>query len=88
MNTHTVVRVNVTIPTDIIEDVKRMDANVSISKFASEAMSEKLARQKRERALNAILAGPPTFTDIEDSTAYVRALRDEDRERDTRLKLL
>ena len=88
MNTQTVVRVNVTIPKGIIEDVKRLDAKRSISKFASEAMSEKLAREKRERALNAILAGPPTFTDIEDSTAYVRALRTEDRERDKRLKLV
>ncbi len=88
MNTQTVVRVNVTIPKGIIEDVKRLDAKRSISKFASEAMSEKLAREKRERALTAILAGPPTFTDIEDSTAYVRALRTEDRERDKRLKLV
>lgn len=56
---------------------------------AEEAMKRGAGKAKRtpekeeqERALQEILAGPPTFTDITDSVAYVRALREADKELD------
>jgi hypothetical protein len=87
MNTATsYTRVNLTIPKDILEDVKKIVGNaVSISRFTSEALSEKVAREKREQAFKDILAEPPSFTDIDDSVAYVRKLRAEDEKRMQRL---
>lgn len=70
---------NLTIPKELLDDVKKQRAN--ISQFASEAMQEKLAREKREQAFKDILAGEPSFTDIEDSVEYVRKLRAEDEKR-------
>jgi hypothetical protein len=87
MNTATgYTRVNITLPTDIATYVRRNTAN--ISKYISEAISERMARERREHALKTILSGSPTFTDITDSSAYVRALREEDKARDHRLGLL
>ncbi len=77
------IRVNLTIPKEVLEDVKKQQGN--ISQFASEAMREKLARQKREQAFKDILAGEPSFTDIADSVEYVRKLRAEDEKRMQRL---
>ena len=82
MNTATdYVRVNLTIPKSIIQDMKKMDEKINMSKFTSEALREKIARAKRKKAFNEILAGPPSFTDIDDSAAYVRSLRTENEDR-------
>jgi hypothetical protein len=87
MNTATeYTRLNITLPNDIAEYVRRNTSN--ISRYISEAISERVAREKRENALKAILSGPPSFTDIDDGAAYVRALREADKERDKRLGLL
>jgi hypothetical protein len=79
-------RLNITLPKDITEYMRRNTKN--ISRYISEAVSARMEREKREDAMKAILSGPPTFTDIDDSAAYVRALREEDKERDKRLGLL
>jgi hypothetical protein len=87
MNTATeYIRLNITLPSDVAEYVRKNTAN--ISKYIAEALNERIAREKRENAVKAILSGPPTFTDIKDSAAYVRALREEDKKRDERLGLL
>jgi hypothetical protein len=87
MNTATgYIRLNITLPKDVADYVRQNTAN--ISKYISEAISERMVRERREKAMKAILSGPPTFTDIDDSTNYVRALREEDKERDRRLGLL
>jgi len=87
MNTVTeYARLNITLPKDIAEYVRKNTSN--ISKYIADAIGERITREKRETALKEILSGPPTFTDIEDSTAYVRALREEDKQRDKRLGLL
>lgn len=79
-------RLNITLPKDIAEYVQKNTEN--ISKYIADALNERIAREKREHAMKVILSGPPTFTDIGDSTAYVRALREEDKKRDERLGLL
>lgn len=87
MNTATnYARVNITLPKDIADYVRKNTEN--ISKYIADALNERIAREKRENAVTAILSGPPSFTDIDDSTAYVRELREEDKKRDERLGLL
>lgn len=87
MNTATgYARLNITLPRDIAEYVRQNTTN--ISQYISEALRERVARERRERAFQAILSGPPSFTHIDDSTAYVRSLREEDKARDKRLGLL
>jgi post-segregation antitoxin (ccd killing protein) len=87
MNTATgYTRVNLTIPKDIIEYLKRHTANMS--RYISEAVRERIAREKREKALREILAAKPTFTDVRDGTTFVRELRSVDKKRDKRLGLL
>jgi hypothetical protein len=87
MNTATgYTRVNLTISKDIIEYLKRHTENMS--SYISEAVRERIAREKREKALREILAAKPTFTDVKDGTTYVQELRAGDKKRDERLGLL
>ena len=87
MNTATgYTRVNLTIPKDIIEYLKHNTENMS--KYISEAVRERIAREKKEKALREILAAKPTFTHVKDSTTYVWELRSVDKKRDERLGLL
>jgi post-segregation antitoxin (ccd killing protein) len=79
-------RVNLTIPKDIIEYLKHNTENMS--KYISEAVKERIAREKRQKALSEILAEKPTFTDVKDGTTYVRELRSVDKTRDKRLGLI
>jgi hypothetical protein len=79
-------RVNLTIPKDIIEYLKRHTENMS--SYISEAVRERIAREKREKALREILAAKPTFTDVRDGATFVRELRSVDKKRDKRLGLL
>jgi hypothetical protein len=59
-----------------------------MSNYISEAVTERIAREKKGLALREILAAKPTFTDAKDGTAYVRALRLADKKRDKRLGLI
>ena len=79
-------RVNLTIPKDIIAYLKRHTDNMS--SYISEAVRERIAREKREKALREILAAKPTFTDVKDGTTYVQELRSGDKKRDARLSLI
>ena len=86
MNTVTgYTRVNLTIAKDVIDYLKHNTENMS--KYISEAVRERIAREKRERALREILAAKPTFIDVKDGTTYVRELRAIDKKRDKRLGL-
>jgi Arc/MetJ-type ribon-helix-helix transcriptional regulator len=82
----TYTRINLTIPKEIVEHLKRHTENMS--KYIREAVRERMAREKREKALREILAAKPTFTHVKDSTSYVRELRAADKKRDARLGLL
>jgi hypothetical protein len=87
MNTATgYTRVNLTISKDIIEYLKHNTENMS--KYISEAVRERIARERQEKALKEILSAEPTFTDVKDGTAYVRTLRLADKKRDKRLGLI
>ena len=87
MNTATsYTRINLTIPKEIVEHLKRHTENMS--KYISEAVRARIARETREQALQEILAAKPTFTRVKDGTTYVRQLRAVDKKRDERLGLL
>ena len=87
MNTATgYTRINSTIPKDIFSYLKYNTENMS--KYVSEALRERIAREKREKALREILDAKPTFTDVKDGAAYVRELRSVDTKRDKRLGFL
>jgi len=87
MNTVTgYTRINLTMPKEIVEHLKRHTENMS--KYISEAVRERIARDKREKALREILAAKPTFTNVKDGTTFVRELRSDDKKRDKRLGLL
>jgi hypothetical protein len=79
-------RVNLTIPKDIIDYLKRHSNNMS--RYISEAVRERIAREKREKALREILAAKPTFTDVPNGAAFVREVRSGDTKRDERLGLV
>ena len=73
-------------PKEIVEHLKHHTENMS--KYISEAVRERIARDKREKALREILAAKPTFTNVKDGTTFVRELRSDDKKRDKRLGLL
>jgi post-segregation antitoxin (ccd killing protein) len=87
MNTATgYTRVNLTIPKDILAYLRHHTENMS--RYISEAVRERIARERREKALKELLAAKPTFTDVKDGTTFVRELRAADKKRDARLGLL
>jgi post-segregation antitoxin (ccd killing protein) len=79
-------RVNLTIPKDLIDYLKRHSDNMS--RYISEAVRERIAREKREKALREILDAKPTFSDVPDGASFVRGVRSEDKKRDERLGLV
>lgn len=79
-------RINLTIPKDIVSYLKHHTDNMS--KYISEAVRERITREKREKALKEILTAEPTFTDAKDGSTYVHELRLADKERDKRLGLI
>ncbi len=77
------IRINISVPKDIVDAVKNRTANVS--KYISEATSEKIRRDEIVKAMEELRNSPPTFQDIEDPTAFIRELRAGDEERMKRL---
>jgi len=83
MNGNTV-RINVSLPSDLVKDLKKRTNPRGFSKFLASAAEEKIEREKRERALREILAAPPAFTFLKGKNAavkWVRKLRLEDERR-------
>jgi hypothetical protein len=77
------VRVNITLPKDIVEEAKKRGG---VSKTATEAIRELLAREKRVKAMKEILAGPPAFPEIENASEYIHTMRQEEgKKRDKKL---
>ncbi len=77
------IRINISVPKDIVDAVKNRTTNVS--KYISEATSEKIRRDEIVKAMEELRNSPPTFQDIEDPSAFIRELRAGDEERMKRL---
>lgn len=84
-NTSSYVRMNVSLPKDLVKELKENVSPRGISKFLSEAAAEKIGKIEREKALKELLEAPPAFTDVKDSIAYIRKMRRLDNKRLKRL---
>lgn len=79
------VRINISLPFDLVKDLKKRTDKRGFSKFLAEAAEEKINRLEEEKAFNEILEAPPTFTNIKDSVAWIRKMRRLDEKRSKRL---
>lgn len=79
------VRMNISLPNYLVKEIKNTIPSRKISKFISEAATEKMERLRREEAFQQLLAGPPAFPQIKDSAKWVRELRRNDLKRLKRL---
>ncbi len=86
MKSRETVRINVTIPKELVESVDELVGRRGRSKFFAEAVAEKLAREKRSRLAREV-AGSLANVDIpgwetsESTVEWVRASRRRDDER-------
>lgn len=77
-----VVRINVTVPRRLLSELEKEVPERGKSGFVSEAIEEKLARKKKEKALKELAKLPATFTNIKDGAEYIARERErEDKER-------
>lgn len=79
------IRINISLPSDLVKELKKKVASRGMSKFISDATREKVEKEKRDRAFRELLEGPPAFTEIKDSVSYVRKMRRLDEKRMKRL---
>lgn len=79
-----ITRINISLPEDTVNMLRRVAPKRGISRFLLEALEEKIEREKRERALEELLAAPPAFTFLKGKDAavrWVRKLRAQDERR-------
>lgn len=72
-------RINITLPTDLAEDLRKTISSRERSKVIAEAVKEKIARIKREKSLKKLKgmwtkAGGPDFKADKEVTAWRRNL--------------
>ena len=79
------IRINVSLPSDLVKELKKKVPSRGISRFLSDAAAEKINREEKEKALKELLEAPPAFPDIKDSVVYVRKMRRLDEKRMKRL---
>jgi hypothetical protein len=79
------VRINISLPNDLVTKLKKSVPKRGISRFLSDAAAEKITKEEREKAFKELLEGPPAFPDIKDSVAYIRKMRRLDEKRLKRL---
>ena len=85
MNGTNVVRVNISLPKDLVKEIKKHVPSRGMSKFIAETAKKKIEELEREKALKELLDAPPAFAKIKDSVAYVRKMRRLDEKRMKRL---
>jgi kynurenine formamidase len=78
-------RISVTMPKGLVTYIKEHTSNMS--KYISDAIAERIAREKKEQAWKKLLAAPPSFTHIDDPVHFVEELRSGDEERMQRLDI-
>ena len=84
-------KVSVTLPREVIEEVRAIVTQGEVSSFFTEALEHYLAYRRQKVALERGFGAwknknHPELAIAEDSTTYVRALREADKERLTRLE--
>jgi metal-responsive CopG/Arc/MetJ family transcriptional regulator len=84
-------KISVTLPADLVREIRSIVPEKGISRFLTEAVGEKLVKYKLNRALKEGYGAwssekHPELKTSEDSTALVRELRERDNERLSHLK--
>lgn len=80
------VRINISMPSDLIKELKEEVPSRGISRFLSEAAKEKIEKTKRMKAFKELLEAPPAFTFLKGKNAAVNWVRKSRREDEKRLK--
>ena len=87
MNTQTnFVRINVSLPSDLVKELKERVPKRRISRFLSDAAKEKIEEEEREKAFKELLEAPPAFTFLKGKNAAVNWVRKSRREDEKRMK--
>ena len=84
MNTTGVVRINITLPSDLVSDLKKIVPPRGVSKFLANAAREKVSEIESKKAFKELLEAPPAFTFLKGKNAavkWIRASRREDNKR-------
>ena len=84
MNT-SVVRINITVPKNLLTDLEKEIPKRGKSGFISKAIEEKLDRERRKTAFMELHDAPPAFTKIKNSAEYISKMRRLDEKREKRL---
>ncbi len=79
------VRINVSLPRDLVKELREKIPSRGMSKFISDAAREKMAEKERIKAFKELLEAPPAFTHIKDPVSYIRKMRRLDEKRMKRL---
>lgn len=79
------VRINISMPSDLVTELRRRVPKRQISRFLSDAAKTKIDDLTQEEALKKLLAGSPAFPHIKDSVKWIRELRKGDLKRMKRL---
>ena len=83
-----VVRINITIPVNILNELEEFASPRGKSGFVAQAVEEKLRREKREEALKRQAKMSDAFPQIKDGAEYIAKTRKkEDKERGKRLHI-
>jgi len=84
-------KMSVTLPKELASEIRSITSQGEISSFFTEALAHYIAYRKQRIALDKGFGAwkdktHPELTTPEDSTAYVRSIREADRERQQRLE--
>lgn len=85
VNTPKIVRMNITVPTDILSELKKYAPVRGVSNFLVEAAKEKIARIEKDKALKELLMAPVTFIAVKDAVSFIKNQRSLDEKRLKRL---
>lgn len=80
-NTSNFVRMNISLPQELVITLKENVSRGGISGFLAEAAREKMLAAEKEKALEELVAMPATFTKINNAQEYVRKIRSIDNKR-------
>lgn len=80
-----ITRINISLQEETYRLIKNVAPKRGVSRFLAEAAEEKARSIRARKAFEEILAGPPAFSDIKDSVAWVRKSRRLDEKRFKRL---
>jgi len=80
------VRINISLPSDLVKELREKVPSRGISRFLSEAAREKIAEKERVKAFKELLEAPPAFTFLKGKNAAVNWVRKSRKEDEKRLK--